>query len=240
MHVMHSTRGAILLAVAVVAIEATASEGLAGESRPAGRASSEDPNSPDYRLPRAKRTAGPERDKLIASVKQTLDTFRPAYGKKESGDYFVVGTIDLKNRHAIVDFVIEAGVQETAEFIADFVLGKTLGEIHEWRVFSRAKNAKAAEVLRGKAKAQSIEDQLLAFKLDTRGKKSTDNYFVVGTADLNSSTQHADIRFEVLCGVRTPRTSSSISSSIGPRTTSASGTFSSALRPRPRRPSIAN
>ena len=76
----------------------------------------------------------------------------------------MVGTIDLKNHHADVDFVVKEGIQQTAEFIADFVLGKTKGAIREWRVFSRAKTAKAAEVLRLKAKSQSIEDQLIAFK----------------------------------------------------------------------------
>ena len=30
---------------------------------------------------------------------------------------------------------IKEGVQQTSDFIADFVLGKDLGVIHEWRVF---------------------------------------------------------------------------------------------------------
>ena len=34
------------------------------------------------------------------------------------------------------------------------------------------------------------------------GKKSLDDYFVVGTADVNSATQHADVRFEILGGVK--------------------------------------
>ncbi|MGO9114558.1 MAG: hypothetical protein ACLP9L_35530, partial [Thermoguttaceae bacterium] len=83
-----------------------------------------------------------------------------------------------------------------------FVLDKGPREVREWRVFARAKTAKAAEVLRAKAKSESIEDQLAAFKLSTRGKKSPDDYFVIGTADMNSATLNADIRFEILNGVK--------------------------------------
>ena len=80
--------------------------------------------------------------------------------------------------------------------------GKEPRMVREWRVFARTKNAKAAEAQRLKAKSQSIEDQLAAFKLSTSGKKSPDDYYVIGTADMNSVTQHADIRFEILNGVK--------------------------------------
>jgi hypothetical protein len=58
----------------------------------------------------------------------------------------------------VVDFAVLKGVQATADFIADFALDKGPGEVREWRVFARAKTAKAAEVLRAKAKSESIED----------------------------------------------------------------------------------
>ena len=170
-------------------------------SPPAKQASSDDPNSPDYRPPE-RAQGGPERDELLTTVKQKLDTFKPGLGKKADEDFFVVGTIDLQNHHAIVDFVIKDGVQQTADFIADFVFDKPPGAIHEWRVFARAKTMKAAEAQRLKAKSQSIEDQLIAFKLNTPGKKSLDDFYVIGTADMNSLTQHADIRFEILTGVK--------------------------------------
>jgi len=127
---------------------------------------------------------------------------KPAYGKKEEGDLFVVGTIDLRDHHAIVEFAIKEGVQKTAEFIVEFLLGKTTGEIREWRAFHRAKTMKAAEVLLAKAKAESVEGKLGVFKLNTKGKKSPEDYFIVGTADLNTTTLHVDIRFEILNGIK--------------------------------------
>ncbi len=194
---------AIWLAVAAVVIGTSVTSSAAGKETakpPAKAASSDDPNSPDYSPPSEK--GGPERDSLLASVKQKLDTFKPGFGKKADEDFFVVGTIDLKDHHAVVDFVIKEGVQQTADFVADFVLGKPKGAIREWRVFARAKTEKAAEAQRLKAKSQSIEDQLAAFKLSTPGKKSADDYFVIGTADMNKVTLHADIRFEILNGVK--------------------------------------
>jgi hypothetical protein len=191
----------IWLAIAVFVSGTAVSNSVAGKPPRAKLADSDNPNSPNYRLP-SERQGGANRDKLLATIKKTLDATKPSYGKKADEDLFVVGTIDLENHHAAVDFVIKDGVQQTADFVAVFVLGKGPGVIREWRVFGRAKNMKAAEVLRAKAKAESIEDQLAAFKLSTAGKKSPDDYFVIGTADLNTATSHADIRFEILSGVK--------------------------------------
>ena len=192
----------ILLAVAIFLIGTAVSNRASGKSPPADSSGSDNPSSPDYRLPSAEPKTTADRDKLLATIKEKLDTFKPAHGPKADGDFFVVGTIDLENHHAVVDFVIKEGVQPTADFIVDFVLGKAKGAIREWRVFGRTKNVKAAEFLRTKAKAESIEDQLAAFKMSTSGKKSPDDFFVIGTADLNTTTQHADIRFEILNGVK--------------------------------------
>jgi len=197
-----SNRVRIVFALAVCAVLASDSESMGGNSPPAKKARVDDPNSPDYRVPSVEHRGGTERDKLVADTKKTLNAMKPPYGKKEEGDLFVVGTIELRDHHASVDFVIQEGVQKAAEFIADFVLGKTPGEIREWRAFNRAKAMKNAEVLRAKAKAESVEGKLTAFKLDTKGKKSPDDYFVVGTADLNTNTLHADIRFEILNGIK--------------------------------------
>jgi len=171
---------------------------------PAKRAGRDDPSSPGYRLPSNERKGGAQRNKLVATIEETLNGFtpKPPRSKKADEDFFVVGTIDLQHHHAIVDFVIQEGVQQTANFIADFVLGKEPGMIREWRVFARAKTLKVAEVLRTRAKSESIEEQLAAFKLSTTGRKSPDDYFVVGTADLNVTTLHADIRYEILSGVK--------------------------------------
>ena len=191
----------IWIAVAVFLIGTAVSSTVVAKPH-AKQADIDDPSSPNY-VPPGATTSGADRDKTLADIKQTLDTFKPGFGKKADDDLFVVGTIDLKNHHAAVDFVIKNGVQQTADFIADFVAGKVKGVVREWRVFGRAKNLKAAEFLRDKAKSQSIEDQLAAFKVTPAGKKSPDDYFVVGTADLNLKTKHADIRFEILDGVKT-------------------------------------
>jgi hypothetical protein len=195
----------IWFAVAAFLIGMPVSRAVAGQkakSPPATQAGSDDPNSPDYR-PGAEHKGGRERDALLATVKETLDTFKPDHGKlKADDDLFVVGTIDLRNHHAIVDFVVQEGVQQTADFIADFVLGKTRGVIREWRVFGRAKTAQAAEAIRARAKSQSIEGKLAKFKLSTSGLKTPDDYFVIGTADMTCATMHADIRFEILSGVK--------------------------------------
>ena len=61
---------------------------------------------------------------------------------------------------------------------------------------------KAADALRAKSKSESIEDQLAAFQTSSPGKNSPDDYFVVGTADMNPTTSHADIRFEIRGGVK--------------------------------------
>ncbi|MGO9110359.1 MAG: hypothetical protein ACLP9L_14140, partial [Thermoguttaceae bacterium] len=179
----------ICFALAVLAIGTAASNSVAGEeidkpsrAKPAG---SDNPNSPGYHLPRNEYKGGAERDKLLSTIKETLDALTPKpRSKKADEDFFIVGTIDLQNHHAIVDFVIEQGVQTTADFIADFVFGKQSGAIREWRVFARTKTLKAAEVLRAKAKSESIEDRLIAFKRNTSGKKTLDDFCVVGTADL--------------------------------------------------------
>ncbi len=197
----------IWLAVAVLAIGTAVSRSVAGQESdqppPAKQAGSDDPSSPNYHSSDTQQPAAAERDKLLASIRKTLDALnsKPAHTKKADDDLFVVGTIDLQNHHAVVDFAIKQGVEQTAGFIADFVLGKEAGAIREWRALGRAKTMKVAEALRAKAKSESIEDQLVAFKLSTPGKKSLADYFVIGTADLNTATLHADIRFEILSGV---------------------------------------
>lgn len=198
----------ICLAGAVLVIGTVVSNSVCGQdtdNRPAKkRSSKDDPNSPDYVLPGSEHKGGPERDKLLAEINGKLDgaDLKPSHAKKADDDFFVVGTIDLQNHKANVEFEIKQGVQQTADYIADFVLGKQPGMVREWRVFGRAKNIKAAEFIRTKAKADSIEGQLAAFKMTNGGKKSPEDYFVVGTADLNKATLNANIRFEVLQGIK--------------------------------------
>jgi hypothetical protein len=163
-----------------------------------------DPSSPDYQSGGVQnKVEGPERDDLLASVEKDLDAQKPVTGKKADDDFFVIGTVDLQKHHATVDYLIKKGLHKTAEFVADFMLNKPVAALRQWQAFGRAKTMKNAEGLRKKAKAQGIEDRLLAFKLNTNGKKSpVDDYFVAGTADLDTITEHADIRFEILKGVK--------------------------------------
>ena len=198
----------IWLAVAVFAIGTAVSSSVAGQesdkSPSAKQAGSDDPSSSNYRSAATGNQAGAERDKLLVAIKATLEAFKPkpAHTKKGDDDLFVVGTIDLVNHHATIDFVIKQGLEPTADFIADFVLGKEADAIRQWHAFGRAKTMKVAEALRAKAKSESVEDQLVAFKLNTMGKKTLDDYFVIGTGDLNQATLHADIRFEILKSVK--------------------------------------
>jgi hypothetical protein len=198
----------VWLAVVVFAIGAAVSSSVAGQepdkSPPAKQAGSDDPSSSNYRSAASGNQAGADRDKLLVTIKATLEAFKPkpAHTKKGDDDLFVVGTIDLVNHHAAIDFVIKQGLEPTADFIADFVLGKEADAIRQWHAFGRAKTMKVAEALRAKAKSESVEDQLVAFKLNTMGKKTLDDYFVIGTGDLNQATSHADIRFEILKGVK--------------------------------------
>ena len=198
----------VWFALGVFAIATAVSSSVAGQEPdkppPTKQAGSDDPSRPNYHSSANGNAAGAERDKLLVEIKATLEAFKPkpAHTKKGDDDLFVVGTIDLVNHHATIDFVIKQGLEPTADFIADFVLGKEADAIRQWHAFGRAKTMKVAEALRTKAKSESIEDQLVAFKLNTHGKKSLEDYFVVGTGDLSQVTSHADIRFEILKGVK--------------------------------------
>ena len=190
----------IWLALTGFLLAAAAPNRVGGKETEEPRVNRDDPYSPGYGLPDHQRRGGPAGDELLTSIKSKLAALKPAHGKVADDDFFVVGTIDLENHHATVEYVIKQGLRQTAEFIADFVQGEKPGTVRHWRAFGRAPNPKAAEAIRTKAKAESIEGRLTAFP--SSGKKSPDDYFVVGTADMNSRTLHADIRFEVLNGVK--------------------------------------
>ena len=85
---------------------------------------SQQPQVSPYHLPAQKPQTETDRIALPASVIEKLNEFKPAGAKKADDDFFVVGTIDLKDHHAVVDYLIKQGVQKTADFIVDFVLGK--------------------------------------------------------------------------------------------------------------------
>jgi hypothetical protein len=168
-------------------------------AKPAKPDSQNDPNSPDYR---PEGTHGPKWNDILQSVKKELGELKLAGGGKKDdvNDYFVLGTIDIQDHKATVEYPIREGLQKAAELMADFMADKPKDAFRKWRGVGRVKNEKAAEGLAKNARAKSIEGQLEAFKPAKPGKKSLDDYFVVGTGELFPATQNADIRFHVVGG----------------------------------------
>jgi hypothetical protein len=162
-----------------------------------GRAS-RNPGNKDY-----KPEAGDgKREEEISSAEKQLEevVFK---GKKDANDFFVLVTIALKNHKAEVDYPIIQGLRKAAEYAADFSLDADPGEIRKWKAYGRAKNEKAGEFLKKQAQGESIEGKLEAFKLTKgSGRKTPDDYFVVGTAELNTRTENADVRFKVVGGTK--------------------------------------
>jgi hypothetical protein len=142
------------------------------------------------------------RAKLVASITEELSQLKPAGGKREENDWFAFGTIDLQDHQAKVEYPIVQGLRKTAEQIADFMSTKPEDAVRQYRIFGRSKTEKLAQGIVRKARAQSIEGQLEIFKITPPGKRSDDDTFVVGTGVLFKSTRHADIRFEIVKGVK--------------------------------------
>ncbi len=172
--------------------------------KPAKRSSAGNPNRADY----SPEDNGPAHDakwlELVESAQKKLDAQKPAGScKKEAGDFFIIGTIDLEGHKAIVDYPIQQGLRKAAELAADFMAAKPAGAIRVWKEFGRAKSEKAAEVLQRKARSKSIEGQLEAFRpAKGGGRRSLDDFFVVGTAKVFPVVERADVRFQVVGGTQ--------------------------------------
>ena len=139
---------------------------------------------------------------LIESIKKDLMRLKVlGGGRKEETDLFVVGTVEIKKHHPKVQYNIYQGVKETCDKIADFVLNPAKA-VRKWEAFARVKTQIAAEKQVKIAKAKSIEGRVDLFKLSKAGKKTKDDAFVVGTADMRLSTLEADVRFRVISGVK--------------------------------------
>jgi hypothetical protein len=154
---------------------------------------------------RGKQHTGAERDKLIASIEQRLGELMPLPPAKKAAetDYFVIGTAEMADGLTVVNFVnflTIAGQREAAAAIADFLLDAAHGAKRYWQPMGRVKNETAAKKLL--IRAQLIEKQVDAFPLDQRGKKSADDAFAVGTAELHLNNGHADVRFQVIQGTK--------------------------------------
>jgi hypothetical protein len=102
-----------------------------------------------------------------------------------------------------VVFEIVKGLKETAAKVADFLSRKDKALVRKWDAFARTKTMAAAQKQLALAKSKSIEAQVAAIPLSKKGgKKSPDDAFVVGTADLRLSDKHADVRFRVIKTVK--------------------------------------
>jgi len=171
--------------------------------KPAKLSAKDDPNSSEYR-PEGDRKHGPKWDETVQAVKKELSAMKLSGGGKKDdlGDYFVLGTIDIQDHKATLDYPIQQGLQKAAELMADFMADKPKDAFRKWRAVGRVKSEHAAEGLAKNARAKSIDGQLEVFKPAKPGKKSLDDYFVVGTGELFPATQNADIRFHVVGGTQ--------------------------------------
>lgn len=174
----------------------------APERKSKRKRTSADPDNTEYR-PEGSRSKGAKREELVGTVEREFAALKPAGGgKKEETDFFVAATIAVEDHKATADFPVIEGLRKASEQIADFVLDAPDDAIRRWKAFGRAKTQKAAEGLRKNARSQSIEGQLEAFKLTRSGRKSLEDFFVVGTAELFKEEQRADVRFQVTNGTK--------------------------------------
>jgi hypothetical protein len=173
--------------------------GKTAKTKPAAKPASNDPNSSDYQSGGYQPGTGADRDKLLESVKEQLAQFKTS-NKKAEDDFFAINTIQVVEHQVTVEYPIYHGEQETAERVADFLGAPPKKAVRKWYVVGRAKTLKAAEGIVAKAKTKSIEGKLAALPLTRIGKRSPDDAFVVGTAEIKGD--HADVRFQVVQGVK--------------------------------------
>jgi hypothetical protein len=142
-----------------------------------------------------------DRARLLQSIEEQLAQMAcKDRSRKSPTDFFVVSMIDAQGQRASVDYRVIQGLKETAAAVADFLAGAAAGSVRDWEPLARVKSEKAGQRQIELAKAQSIEGRLERFPLSGRGKKSPDDVFVVGTAELRLSDRHADVRFQAMRG----------------------------------------
>lgn len=173
--------------------------GKAPKAKPAAKPVSNDPNSADYQSGGYRPAVDADRDKVLESVKEQLAKFKTS-SKKSEDDFIAINTIEVVDHQVTVEYPIYHGAHETAEKVADFLCAQPKTAIRKWFIVGRAKTLKAAEGMVAKAKTKSIEGKLAALALTRFGKRSPDDAFVVGTAEIKGDT--ADVRFQVVQGVK--------------------------------------
>ena len=195
--------------LAAVAMGSLAARGQDAKTDPR---SPDDPTRPGYvgggpgRTSTSQRRSGPglspaDRARLIQSIEEQLAQM-PCKDRtqKSPADRFVFTAIEAQGMRASVDYRVVQGLKETAEAVADFLLGTPAEAVRDWEALARVKTASAARKQIELAKTQSIEGRLERFPLTGRGRKAPDDVFVVGTAELRLSDRHADIRFQAMRG----------------------------------------
>jgi len=140
-----------------------------------------------------------DRARLVQSIEEQLAQMAcKDRSRKSPTDFFVVSMIDAQGQRASVDYRTIQGLKETAAAVADFLGDAAAGTVRDWEPLARVKSEKAGQKQIELAKAQSIEGRLERFPLSGRGRKSPDDVFVVGTAELRLSNRHADVRFQTM------------------------------------------
>jgi hypothetical protein len=164
-------------------------------------AASDDPESPGYKSAGAR---GKAWEALEASAERDLSALKLAGGgkKDDATDLFVLQTTNIEDHEATVEYPIRKGLRQAAEFVADFMAGKSKRVFRKWDPVARAKTEKIAEAQAKIARKKSVEGKLEDFKPSKSGRKSLDDYFVVGTGELYPLKQHADVRFHVVGGTK--------------------------------------
>ena len=94
-----------------------------------------------------------QRAKVVEILKKKLEQLK-AQGKSRNtsenatdDDFYVLGTADVnvQSRHAEIRFSAKYGQQDTAEFLADYILAQPNGMLRQWHVFYRVKGSDQAQ-----------------------------------------------------------------------------------------------
>lgn len=89
-----------------------------------------------------------QRGKTVDRLSRQLGRLKP-YGtyKKDTSDFFVVGTAELTQAsgHADVCFQIKQGQRETAEYLVDYMAQASPKTLRKWHVFHRLKDDTTAQ-----------------------------------------------------------------------------------------------
>ena len=134
--------GGLVLSLAVFAVPAWGQYSGNSGKRSTGAGTATEPRQ----VPKSEAL---NREKTVKTIEKQLGKMTAATSKKKSvDDCWVVGTaeVQLTTQNADIRFEVRKGQRETAEFLADFILGQTPETPRQWHVFARFKSADEAEL----------------------------------------------------------------------------------------------